>query len=503
MNALLRIGATLVVASLAATALFADELDGIAPGDPLPTYRLTAIDGRLVTNNPLPGKVSVLIYLAADDRDCERVVRDANRLAAKYGDELQLAFLTADVAHQTYFEKLWTEDGITAPLVLDLKHELFEELGITLSPTTVITDKAGKLAHVIAGRGVGYLPLLDAFLRHAMGRIDLRGLEEELRLRSFEAGSGVRSILGDKLRRLATGASMPAFRLATATGEVVDNKDLLGKVVVLVYLSAQQRGSERAAVDAQRIVERLDRDDVELVFVTADVGYREEFAALWSEAKITRPLTFDTGRELYGKLGLIVFPTTLVIGREGKLEHVISTRRTNYSFVLHAFLRHALGELDEAALEAELDAKSLQLDSPAALALRHRAVARLLSEKGLFSGAERELNTALEMDPSNNQIRLDLADLYLKIGDPKGSLALLAPVLAKDAHHRRALLIKGIALYKSGADDEAQKALTEALVLNPDPVRAHYYLGLVYERQGDIEKALEHYRAALSRSVSE
>jgi peroxiredoxin len=499
-----RLSLALLVCSLFfASPLHADELRGLDRGDPLPAYRLVALDGRLVTNNPLPGKVSILVYLAAEDRDSERVVRDAHRLALKYGDELQLLFLTADVAHQSYFEKLWVEDGIQAPLALDLNHEMYEEFGLAVAPTTIIADPEGKLAHVIAGRGVGYLPLLDAFLRHAMGRIDEVGLEEELRLRSFEAGSGVRAILADELRRVATGAEMPAFHLASAEGRALDSKELLGRVVVLVYLSAQQTGSERAVVDAQRVVDRLAEEEVELLFVTADVGYRDEFAKLWREAKITRPLYFDPGRKLYGELGLIVFPTTLVVGRDGHLTHVISTRRTNYPFVLDAFLRHALGELDEAGLEAELDAKSLQLDTPVALALRHRAVARLLRDKGLFSGAERELKAALELDPTNRQVRMDLADLLIALGDPTGCLEMLAPVLEKDPHHRRALLIKGIALYKSGEDEAAKVALGEALVLNPDPVRAHYYLGLVYERLGDTAQALEHYREALSRVVSE
>jgi tetratricopeptide (TPR) repeat protein len=40
-------------------------------------------------------------------------------------------------------------------------------------------------------------------------------------------------------------------------------------------------------------------------------------------------------------------------------------------------------------------------------------------------------------------------------------------------------------------------------VLNTDPARTHYYLGLVYEAQKRPDKALEHYRKALERLLGE
>ena len=39
-----------------------------------------------------------------------------------------------------------------------------------------------------------------------------------------------------------------------------------------------------------------------------------------------------------------------------------------------------------------------------------------------------------------------------------------------------------------------------ALVRNPDPVRTHYKLGLVYEKAGDPEKALAEYKEGISKN---
>ena len=100
--------------------------------------------------------------------------------------------------------------------------------------------------------------------------------------------------------------------------------------------------------------------------------------------------------------------------------------------------------------------------TPKARASRHRAVARLLREKGLFENAERELRTAEELDPENANTKLDLASLL-----------------------------------------EAEELFLKLLVLNPDPARTHFYLGRIYEQKGDKDKALMHYREALTRYIED
>ena len=47
--------------------------------------------------------------------------------------------------------------------------------------------------------------------------------------------------------------------------------------------------------------------------------------------------------------------------------------------------------------------------------------------------------------------------------------------------------------------DEAEALLQKAIIVNPDPTLALYRLGQVYEKKGDIQKAMETYRNALER----
>jgi len=307
----------------------------------------------------------------------------------------------------------------------------------------------------------------------------------------------------DTLRNVNRGEPVPAYRLETMTGATVDSAEYADKVVVLVYVVARQRSSERAAADADAIVKALEDQPVELLFVTADSGRRDYFEQLWKEKSIEAPLAFDPERKLYADLGLIVFTTTVIIDRQGRLAHAIATRGTNYRQSLDGYIRHTLGLLDDAGLEQHLKARSFPRDTPRSLASRHRSAARLLRDKNLNAEAEGELLKALELDPQNIDARLDLADLCLRLDRIDEASRYIDEALAIDARRRRAKLLRGITLFRQNRLDEAEAILTEALVLNPDPARTHYYLGRINEARGDKDKAIEHYRQSLERLLDE
>lgn len=312
-------------------------------------------------------------------------------------------------------------------------------------------------------------------------------------------GSSKRQLPADRLRRIRIGEALPDFLLTTANGEEIESKAYHDRALVLVYLSAEQRNSERAATDATRVIKKFDDEDVDLLFVTADFGHEPYFQTLFEEAHISAPLGFDGGHSLYSSLGLIVFPSTLIVGKDGKLDHVILTRRSDYSHMLDAFVGHTLGLLSDASLEQRIVAPSMTRSSPKTMAQRHREAARLLRDNELYRGAEEELKMAVELDPQSNPIRIDLADLLVAIRRYEEAESLLDTILAVDADHRGARLLLGITRYHQDRPEEAEVILLEALVMNPDPEQTHYYLGRIYQDRGDLEKAAQHYRDACER----
>jgi tetratricopeptide (TPR) repeat protein len=305
----------------------------------------------------------------------------------------------------------------------------------------------------------------------------------------------------DHLRRINVGDTMPDFSLTTMTGKEILRADYQRRTLIVVYLSAEQRNSERAAADAARVAQKYADHALDLLFITADFGHEEYFQAYFKDASIQAPLAFDGGHELYSKLGLIVFPSTLVVGADGKLDHVILTRRSDYSFLLDAFIGHSLGLVSDETLEQRLVAPSMTRSSPKTLAQRHREAARLLRDNELYRGAEQELLLATELDPQSTPIRLDLADLFLVEERFADAETILTSILKKDADHRGARLLLGISRYQTGQLEEAEEILLAALVMNPNPERTHYYLGRIYEQQGELLKATQHYRIALDRLI--
>jgi tetratricopeptide (TPR) repeat protein len=305
------------------------------------------------------------------------------------------------------------------------------------------------------------------------------------------------------MRNVKVGDQIPEFRMNTIGGKVVAKDTQGGRVRVLVYLSAEQSNSERCAIDAQRIVRQFQPSEVDLLLVTADVVYKSYFEQLLRKSKIGAPLAFDGNRDLYRRLGLIVFPVTMVIAPGGRIEHVISARGMDYGRTLDAQIRHAMGTISDAEYANRLKSKGIDHGSKKSAASRHRVAARVLREKGFAKDAEKELREALRIAPKENDIRLDLAELLLNQNRAGEAQPLIDEVLASNSKNRRAKLLLGISLFQGGQLDEAERVLQEALVLNPDPARTHYYLGAIAEQRGQMETALKHYKEAADRALGE
>lgn len=315
------------------------------------------------------------------------------------------------------------------------------------------------------------------------------------------ASSFVAICRADDLRNIKRGEPVPGFRLPAIDGSVIDGEALKGSVVVVVCLSAEQRRSELAAMDSFSVVQGMGSEPVKLVHVTADAVQKAYFEKFRSDRGISAMLAFDPDRALFGKLGLIVFPTTIVMNKDGKLAEVISLHSAGYKNMLEAYIQHTLGKITDEQLKQRLAARSTEEGTPKSFASAHRALARSLRQKGNLDGAREELAKAREQDPENKEVMLDIADLDIAMGKIDEAEAMVQNVLASQPDHRRAKQLKGIALFTRGKYDEAEIVMVDALKLNPNPEVMHYYLGQICEKKGDSAKALEHYREALHKLI--
>ncbi len=311
------------------------------------------------------------------------------------------------------------------------------------------------------------------------------------------------SARADSLRNVKVGEEVPPYTLRTLDNQTIASQELKGRTIVLVYMSAEQTSSESAAATAYEVVRNLVGKDVELILATADATKAEYFREWRDRAGVHEPLALDLKRELYGGLGLIVLPTTVVIDAEGRLAHVISSFKTNYEHVLRSYILHTIGELTDAQLDERLKTETFERGRPEDKIARHRAAAELMRKNGLPGDAENELKAALQIVSEHAGALLDLAYLYVTTDRVEQAAEIVRNLLEGEPNHRRGRLMQGIVLYHQDQLDEAQRILEEVLLLNPDPVFTHYYLGLIAEKKGETEKAVEHFHEALQRMLRE
>lgn len=307
----------------------------------------------------------------------------------------------------------------------------------------------------------------------------------------------------DGLRNLKSGEPIPAVSIAQFDQGTVSTASWRGRVTVVVCLASQQRPSERASMDSVEVGRALKDKGVNVVHLTTEASAREYFRTFRAERKIEVPLLIDESRAFADAIGIIVLPTTLVLRADGTLAHVISLHSDDYRDTLTAYARHALGELTDAQLGEQLKPRAVTEGSASSRAAAHRTLARSFLEKGNLEGAKVELIRSIEQDPGSIAARVDLADVHLRSGSLIECDAALTEVFKQAADEPRAKLIRMFLLVREEQYNEAEPLLIAALVTTPQPERIHAYLGLLYERTGRPEKALDHYKAALSRSMRE
>lgn len=297
-------------------------------------------------------------------------------------------------------------------------------------------------------------------------------------------------------RYVKVGSAAPALAVEPLHGAPVQLPEA-GRLTVLVFWRPGQQLSEDALTDLARVASRLKARSVDVVAVMESGGDRTQ-----SQDRATRlPLRFvlDGDGRLAEAYGVIVFPSTAVIGADGRLRHYVPSRTTDYRALIDAHVRHASGEMSDA--DHARRTGGLGERQASAGDVVHAALARgtALARQGRYVEARPPLVEAVTRAPEHLEAQLQLAHVELELGEAAEALRRFELVLARSPGLPAARLGRGIARLRLGHIDEGIRLIEEAVVLNPEPVRGHRELARAYEGKGDLARALEHYRWAYQK----
>jgi len=234
-------------------------------------------------------------------------------------------------------------------------------------------------------------------------------------------------------------------------GTVIPNPDLPGL-----------DGSEHALVDRQRLTVFLffdpaqprclevmremgglqgsfPKEKVRWVGIVSDRFDPAKAVTAAREAGLGLELLTDRGDQLYGALEVRLYPTVGIVDTKGVLRAYLPYHKVNFTGALDAEIRHALGEIDDAALERALHPQAADIGTKQAEAGRYlrfaemlwkmgkrdKAIAKAREAAGIAPGsaaahallgsylagagdcekARPELEKALQLDPDNEQAR--------------------------------------------------------------------------------------------------
>ncbi|MFH1883041.1 MAG: tetratricopeptide repeat protein [Planctomycetota bacterium] len=304
-----------------------------------------------------------------------------------------------------------------------------------------------------------------------------------------------------KSRKIKVGEKMPEFSLADPNGMVFAYRYNRKRVLAITFLSANQKQSERAVVDIEKILRDLGSkaEPFDFVGVISERAKKDFFESYKGDSKLTFPILIDTEYQLWGKLGIIAMPTVLIVGKDDKVLWLKAGYGYDFSPALRSHLSYALGIVKAETLEKLTQVKTLANTTVTARVKRHLQMAKMLDQKGRLDSAIAEMRKARELDPNSVEAALELGELFCRTGQSKDALDTIDGVeTTRLLDKAKLFLISGWAKRQIGDLETAEKLLLEATTLNPKSSRAFFELGQVHQAKGQVEKAMQAYYRALT-----
>ncbi len=327
------------------------------------------------------------------------------------------------------------------------------------------------------------------------------------------------------LTRLNQGDPLPDFSLQDAGGKTYTLKDFADHPALFAYVRPDQE-------DSQTLLQKCTRWQEEY----PDLRIVALFGRLPEEAAdYPFPLLLDPDKTVYGNWGLRVFPTVVLVNREG----LVTFTHSGFGATAEEILADEIAVLmgvktrEEISREKENVGAGIQTDDTAA---RHFQAGKKLWDDGFPERAREEWEKSLQADSTYTPGHFYLGKYYLRAGEPEPALKHLQFALQEEATPEALILAARACLLQGDLDQaenyadraldanrrspeakltlaeiyleendlaESEAFVQEVMLISKRNPKAYYLLGRIAEAKGDMEQALVNYRRALELLIAE
>ncbi|MBI4687610.1 MAG: redoxin domain-containing protein [Nitrospirae bacterium] len=300
---------------------------------------------------------------------------------------------------------------------------------------------------------------------------------------------------------IAKGEAAPDFKLKSIDGKPVSLSEYKGKITVIIYWRPDQSRSIEALKDSRDVLKRFKGKGVEVISLIPDGETVEGILKIIKDNEVDFPILIDAAKEVFGGYGIRVYPTTVIIARDGKIAHDIPGHPLTYRLILEGYLMYMLGEIDEAKLKAMISPQKEQEDKAMLEAERRYNLALKFTEGGQLAQATEAAKKSIDAKLSFIKPHILLGFLFIEAKDSDNAIEEFNKALKIDPNSHDAKTGLGSALILKGDLAKAIEVLTSAQAANPYPQRGYYELGRAYEIKGDKDKAVEMYKKAIEKII--
>jgi peroxiredoxin len=284
------------------------------------------------------------------------------------------------------------------------------------------------------------------------------------------------------------GDAAPDFTLNSVEDEAITLSKFRGTIVVLLYLKTEQARSLEAMKEIQDLFGHYRSRCIQVLGVTAEAGERESILKIARENNLDFPILVDSERDVYGNYGIMVYPSAVIIDREGNVAYGIPGHSLSYKIKMDGRFRYLLGEISEEELKTVMSPKREVKDDALLKAERRYNLALKFTSSRMNDQALMMVKQSIMAKPDFTKSHILLGFLLLEDGEGDEAYDAFRKALDITPDSKDAKTGLGSALVVKGELDKAIEILTDAASLNPHSQRTFYELGNAYNLKGDEAK---------------